>query len=58
MKTEAKPKVELVNQKFSNATIISDRDLKEVAKKVAIELEEISKKKHVDYEKLKAVVKL
>jgi hypothetical protein len=58
MKTGAKPKSELATQKFSNAEIISDKDLKEVAKRVAVELEEITRKKQVDYEKLKAVVKL
>lgn len=58
MKTDTKSKLELVSQKFSKAAIIQGKDLKEEVEKVALELEEISKKKRVDYEKLKAVVKL
>ncbi len=58
MEKEAKSILELVSLKFSKATIINDHDLREEAKKVAAELEVISKKKLVDYEKLKAVVKL
>ena len=58
MKTQEEPKNQLVNLKFSNTIIISGEELKKEVKKITVELEEITKKKHVDYEKLKAVVKL
>ena len=58
MKAEVEPKYELVNLKFSDTIIISDEELKKEVQKVTVELEEITKKKQVDYEKLKAVVKL
>ena len=58
MKTEENATVELVNLKFSMTANISKSELENEVKKIKAELEEITKKKQVDYEKLKAVVKL
>ena len=58
MKTEENATVELVNLKFSMTANISKSELENEVKKIKAELEEITKKKQVDYEKLKAIVKL
>ena len=49
---------DLTNLKFSDVDIISVLELKQEIKKVMIELEEISQKKKINYEKLKEVVRL
>lgn len=58
MKTETQSQQELVNLQFSNTIIIGNEALKTEAKKFTVELEAITKKKQVDYEKLKEVVML